>query len=928
MAANRPGSETRSARDAARTPEHPDHDRVSDALPGLGWRLAAARLALSWERIWPQLWPAAALLALFLAAGLTGLLPALGFWLHSLSLLAFAAGFGWLLARGLRRIRLPDTDDARRRLERDSGLAHRPLAGLDDQLATGSQDAATAALWQAHLERLRATIRRLRVKPPRGSLATVDPAGLRAVPVLLLVVGLAVAGGNAPERLARAVVPVYPSAEVPAPQVDVWIDPPAYTGQAPRYLATAPEKTAKRVDLPDGSRLLAQVSGGTGDPVLQLGDRTVRLERAAEGAWKAEIELDMTAGRDLAVRQGGQVLASWRLGITPDISPRVSFQEPPTGSERNALKVAYQATDDYGVEHVRLRLTRASGDHKGRDQPNADQPDSGQMDSSQADSSQMAGDDAGAAGGSTSEGTAGAAGGKNAKQNGGAGKAIVLDLPLAGGEPGAVENTSYHDLTAHRWAGTEVRATLIAEDARGQQATSDTLTVTLPQRTFTHPVAKRLVELRRQLTLKPDNRYPVIRELNQIGQRPQLFNGDVVVTLGIRAAERRLIYDDSDQAVSEVQDILWQTALRLEQGDLAIAERDLRRAQQALEQALNDPDATQAELNRLMDQLQQAMDRFLQAMAERMQRQMEQGVQPQQLPENAQIMRAEDLQKMVERMREMTETGAREAAKQMLSQLQNMLENLRNAQPMTAQQSQRAQQAQEMMENMRALAERQRELLDQSFRMQQQQGQQQGQRGMRQGQPGQQGQQGMRQGQRGQQGQQGQIGQGRQSGPGAAARQEALRRSLGRLMRDLANQLGEIPGPLGRAEREMRDAARALRQGQPGQATGPQQNALDQLQQGMQAMQQAMQQQLGNQPGQGSAPAMGQRGLSPGQQRDPLGRSRQDGGRAASNQDVEIPDEMQMQRAREILNELRERSGDRNRPEFERDYIDRLLNRF
>jgi uncharacterized protein (TIGR02302 family) len=909
MAKSRPDSEARTpqggARDAKRSDRSRGQNRVSDALPGLGWRLIAARLALSWERIWPQVWPAAAVLALFLAAGLTGLLPALGFWLHSLILLAFAAGFAWLLVRGIKRIRLPGTEDARRRLERDSGFSHRPLAGLDDQLATGTQDPAAAALWQAHLQRLRDTIRKLRVKPPRGSLAKVDPVGLRAVPVLLLVVGLGVAGANAPERLARAAVPVYPAAEVPAPQVDVWIDPPAYTGQAPRYLATAPETKTDRISLPDGSRLLAQVSGGIGDPVLNLGARTVQLERAAEGAWKTEVELDMNAGPELAVRQGEQVLASWRLGVTPDASPRVAFQDAPTGSERNALKVAYRATDDYGVEQIRLRVTRPAGDP------------------SDAEDGATVADDPGAKADANAEAKAA--------------EAITLELPLAGGEPGTVENTSYHDLTAHPWAGTQVRATLIATDARGQRATSDTVLVTLPQRTFTHPVAQRLVELRRQLTLKPDNRYPVIRELNQIGQRPQLFNGDVVVTLGIRTAERRLIYDDSDQAVSEVQEILWETALRLEEGDLAIAERDLRRAQQALEQALNDPDATQEELNRLMDELQQAMDRFLQAMAERMQRQMEQGAQPQQIPENAQIMRSQDLQEMVERMREMTETGARDAAKQMLSQLQNMLENLRSAQPMTGQQNQQARQAQEMMENMRALAERQRELLDQSFRMQQQQGQQgqQGQRGQRQQQgqgqqgmrmPGQPGQQGM-QGQRGQQGQQGQMGQSRQQGPGAAARQEALRRSLGRMMRDLANQMGEIPGPLGRAEQEMRDAARALEQGQPGQATGPQQNALDQLQQGMQAMQQAMQQQ-GNQPGQGTAPAMGQQGLSPGQQRDPLGRSREDGGRAASNEDVQIPDEMQMQRSREILNELRDRSGDRTRPEFERDYIDRLLNRF
>ena len=905
MAKNRPDSETRDRGDGARAAQSGDqrrgegtgdHNRLSDALPGLGWRLVAARMALAWERIWPQVWPAAAVLALFLAAGLTGILPALGFWLHSLGLLAFAGAFAWLLVRGIRRFRLPDTDAARRRLERDSGFTHRPLAGLDDQLATGGQDTATAALWHAHLERLRATIRRLRVKPPRGSLARVDPMGLRAVPVLLLVVGLAVAGANAPERLARASVPVYPTAQVPAPQVDVWIDPPAYTGQAPRYLATAPDKKAARVALPDGSRLLAQVSGGTGDPVLDLGTRTVALERVADGAWKAEVELDKNAGPSLAIRQGDNSLAQWQLGVTPDTSPRVSFQEPPKSSERNALKVAYRAVDDYGVEQVRLRLTR---------------PDDGQSNAS--DGATVA-DDPGAK--------------PDADKHATSGEAIELDLPIAGGKPGTVENTSYHDLTAHPWAGTKVRATLIARDARDQRATSDTVTITLPQRTFTHPVAQRLVELRRQLTLKPDDRYPVIQELNGIGQQPQLFNGDVVVTLGIRTAERRLLYDDGDAAVSQVQEILWQTALRLEEGDLAIAERDLRRAQQSLEQALNDPDATQQELNRLMDELQQAMDRFLQAMAERMQRQMEQGAQPQQIPENAQIMRSQDLREMVERMREMTETGAREAAKQMLSQLQNMLENLRNAQPMTGQQSQQAQQAQEMMENMRALAERQRELLDRSFQMQQQGQQgQQGQRQQGQGQQGQ-GQQGM-QGQRGQPGQSGQMGQGRQSGSGAAARQEALRRSLGRMMRDLANQMGEIPGPLGRAEQEMRDAARALQQGEPGQATGPQQNALDQLQQGMQAMQQAMQQgQQGNQPGQGTAPAMGQQGLSPGQQRDPLGRSRQEGGQAASNEDVQIPDEMRMQRSREILNELRDRSGDRSRPEFERDYIDRLLNRF
>ena len=140
---------------------------------GLNWRLQVARLAVAWERVWPNIWPAASVVALFLAAAFVDLLPALGPWGHGLALLAFLGAFSWTLWRGARRIVLPTDEDARRRLERDSGLQHRPLSALDDQLASGAGDPGASALWQAHIDRLRATIRKLRVKPPRGSLAAV-----------------------------------------------------------------------------------------------------------------------------------------------------------------------------------------------------------------------------------------------------------------------------------------------------------------------------------------------------------------------------------------------------------------------------------------------------------------------------------------------------------------------------------------------------------------------------------------------------------------------------------------------------------------------------------------------------------------------------------------------------------------------------------
>ena len=70
------------------------------------------------------------------------------------------------------------------------------------------------------------------------------------------------------------------------------------------------------------------------------------------------------------------------------------------------------------------------------------------------------------------------------------------------------------------------------------------------------------------------------------------------------------------------------------------------------------------------------------------------------------------------------------------------------------------------------------------------------------------------------------------------------------------------------------------------------------------------------------------RGMRPGN-RDPFGRRQQEeGNQGTATGRVKIPGEREMQRAREILKELRRRAGDLWRPEIELDYIERLLKRF
>jgi uncharacterized protein DUF4175 len=163
----------------------------------------------------------------------------------------------------------------------------------------------------------------------------------------------------------------------------------------------------------------------------------------------------------------------------------------------------------------------------------------------------------------------------------------------------------------------------------------------------------------------------------------------------------------------------------------------------------------------------------------------------------------------------------------------------------------------------------------------------------------------------------------------AAGQQEGLRHMLGEMMRRLGDGLGDIPEPMGRAERAMRDAAEALQRRLPGEAIGPQTEALDQLQQAARDLAQQMQRRM---QGQLRNPGDDEVGATDGQardraERDPLGRPMSNNG-TYDRGDVKIPDQNTLQKAREILDELRRRAGERFRPEIELDYIERLLKRF
>jgi hypothetical protein len=305
-----------------------------------------------------------------------------------------------------------------------------------------------------------------------------------------------------------------------------------------------------------------------------------------------------------------------------------------------------------------------------------------------------------------------------------------------------------------------------------------------------------------------------------------------------------------------------------------------------------------------MKKMREAMDRYLEQMMAEAQRQMRENPNAAQNQQNrmqqGREIRPEDLQRMMDMIEKLAESGANEAAQEMLSQLENILKNLQAGIPQQMGDQQNSPMGQ-MLDELSELMRRQQQLMDETQRMPE----------GREGQMGDQ-QEGQEPGSRGQ----------RNMSPGDLADQQ---RALERMLQDLMNQMGQngmqAPPSFGQAGKEMEGATGALGKGEREQALGNQGEALNQLRQGAQGMAQQMMQQQGM----GNEGNYGRHGEARGDDRDPLGRPMPTQGEDMGPERDMLPSEMALRKAREILDMLRSRSNAGDLPRLEREYLERLL---
>ncbi|REF68546.1 MULTISPECIES: DUF4175 domain-containing protein [Paracoccus] len=751
------------------------------------------------------------------------------------------------------------------RLRVDLTLPGRPLSALRDRLVLGAGDGGADALWRAHLARMEQVASAARPVAPDARLRWRDPVALRLAGMVALVMALVFApAGQLGQGLATLGATFRPLPEA---------RPGAEAGPSWEGWAAPPAYTRRPTlylnALPEGQGL--ELPKGSKLSFRLYGEGA----EIAQDIGAAVPGGDPAAPEFMAERDGAIEVAGRRFDVTvlPDAVPVVAPGKAPERRADGRLMQEFTASDDNGIAagHAVIALDLDAVDRR-----------------------------------------FGLALDPEPRE------AVELELPLpATGSRKQIRGRLVGDLARHPWANLPVTVSLKVEDGIEQQGVSAPMRMVLPGRRFFDPLAAALIEVRRDLLWSRDNAARSAQILRAASWQPEGFMEEELYH-GLRGAVGTLESGNlGEVARNKLAQLLWDAAVALEDGGLADALERMQQAQERLSEAIRNG-ASPDEIQRLMDELKQATDDYLDMLAQ------QQGQDPAERfdrsPQNRQQITGDQIQQMMDEIQRLMNEGRMAEAQELLEQFNRMMQNMRVTQSEGGEGGR-----QRPMNRLAETLRDQQKLADEAMRQMQDR--------FGQWQPG----------------EEGQEGQGDQQGQQLADRQRELREDLGR-------QRGLLPGrgtpqgeearrQLDEAGRAMEDAEQALREGDAAGAMERQAQAIQSMREGMRAlgdmMAQDQQQGQDGQPQQGgqqdgpegpSGDPRGQRGLAQPYDRqpqtDPLGRALSGDGGSITSGDPLAEGGDPSRKARELQDEIRRRSGERERPRDERDYLGRLLENF
>ncbi|MBM7066325.1 TIGR02302 family protein [Actibacterium sp. 188UL27-1] len=882
---------------AARPEPNSPEEARGQAISRLARPIWLTQIGMVAERAARCFWPLWTVLLIVMAALFFGLHE-----LGSVELVWFGGlvglvGVTWTLARGISQFHWPHRRDAVARL--DESLPGRPIQTLADSQAIGAGDAASVAVWRAHVMRMADRLKAVSPVKPDVALAPRDPYALRFVALTAFALALLFGSVWRVATVSDVALGGSATAAVTGPSWEGWVEPPAYTGKPSLYLNDIAEGP---LDVPAGSSVNLRLYGAVGE--LTVAETVSGRVGDVAPASDIQQQFDITQNGQISIAgPGGR---TWQITLLPDTPPSVALEGAPEREPNGQMSQGFRVQDDYGIMGgtglFTLDLGALDRSHGLAADPDPREP-------------------------------------------------LEIDLPLPiSGDRREFSEAIIENFSKHPWAGLPVTLTLNVVDEAEQNGTSAPEAMLLPGRRFFDPLAAALIEQRRDLLWARDNGARVAQVLRTVSHRPDDIFRDSSAYLQLRIALSRLEAGVTAGMTPDLQDeiaeALWVIALGIEEGDLASALDRLRRIQDQLSEAIRNG-ASDEEIAGLMQELREAMQDYMRQLA-----QQQDPNQQQQNAENGQTITGDQLQEMLDRLQQLMEEGRTAEAQELLNQLNQMMENMQVTQGQQGQGGQSP--GEQAMEGLAETLREQQGLSDEAFRDLQEQfnpGANQGQSQQNQGRDGQQGQgqqhsqqQGEGQGQGQQPGAPQQPGQGQgqqnqppQDGQGGGPNASDLAQRQQQLRQELQRQQGNLPGAgteqgdaarrsLDEAGEAMNRAERDLEGDNLSGAIDNQAQAMDALREGMRNLGEAMAQEQRDQNQNGQQGQTAGR-ADPNGRRDPLGRDRGPEGTLGTEENL-LQGEDVYRRARDLLDEIRRRSSDQERPANELDYLKRLLDRF
>ncbi|MGV6840074.1 MAG: DUF4175 domain-containing protein [Planktomarina sp.] len=793
------------------------------------------------ETLWRMLFPLVSVCMAALGASLLAEpagWPVWGVW-SALAVFAVACFVSLLWA--VRQARLPRWSAARALV--DARFADRPLLALSD--APAAADPGAQAIWDAHIARMVQAAQTARAVDPNFRVAGRDPMGLRLAALLVAALGLVFGTGFAANSVA-----LRPNGGAAlGPTWEGWITPPAYTCKPTVYL---PDVVGQTVTVPEGSTVMLRIYGDADD--FQLIQSVSLADETQPETVSLQTEFQVL--RSGPVELSGADGAQWYFDMQEDQAPKVGFAGDFDVDELDQLLQPFWASDDYGVTFgrafVELDLDGVDRRHGLAIDPAPRTP-------------------------------------------------AELQLPLSGFRDRAgFEGTLTEDMSQSPWVDMPVRIMLEVEDIQGHTGRSDGMVITLPGRSFFDPLAKSMIEQRRDVMWSPHNAPRAAQILRAVSLVPdQVFRdqADHGVLQGIIAdLEAVQVHLAQPEDMDGVAQALWDLAIKLEDGDLASAAEALRRAQEKLQEAIRNG-ADKNEIARLMDELRQAQRDYMREFAQR--NPADQQTTQQREAQNGDMVSQGELDQMMQRLQELMEEGRMAEAAELLDEINRLMENLQMGQ--MGQGQGQPSEGQQAMDDLADTLRDQQDLSDETF----------------------------------QDFQNDELvpGEGENENDTAgelADNQQALRDVLRQQLRNLPGG-GSAAGDAARrsledAEGAMDEAQRDLREGDVPGAIDRQAEAMESLREGMRNLGRALAEQQNGGSGQGEGQAGDMAGAF--EERDPLGRSDGSNSNLGGPRGEMITQEELRRRSQELADEIQRRGGELDRSESERDYLNRLIDQF